>query len=351
MNKQIYVLIILAIIGVGCKKVTVDFTYTPTEPRAGESVVFSNTSSAGEKWTWNFGDNSTSSSKNPRHTFKKAGTYLVTLRVDSAKNQMCSKSITVYDTVPTFVSSSDTIRHYQNVTFTANIYNPYSYALSYTWTLPEGCILQAGTLKDNAITVYFKTFGEEQVVRLDITQGDKQYSIERTWYVYESLAPALLMMCSDGTMWRQRLIGDYREDVLADESEENRQLLLAMCDTVAEYNDTVFTLTRLQDIIGEPLRHIQMDKIARKWYFISADGLCVANFNGTSSVTEKRCIDSTATGAFYVDNMRNLLYWANSNGVWAMPLVKAMDNKYVTEPVQYNSQSDVVRIAFNNESR
>lgn len=352
MNKQIYALIVvLAIVGVGCKKVSVDFTYTPAEPRAGESVLFTNSSSAGEKWSWDFGDNSTSSSKSPRHTFKKAGTYLVTLRVDSVRNQMCSKSITVYDTVPTFVCSLDTIKHYQNVTFTANIYNPYSYGLSYTWTLPEGCILQAGTLKDNSITVYFKDFGKEQSVRLRIKQGDKQYDIERGWYVYESLAPALLMMRRDSGIVRQRLIGDYREDVLVDEYEEDRRLLLSMCDTIVEYNDTVFTLGRLEGIMGRSLQHIQMDKVARKWYFVSSDGLCVANFNGTSTATDIRCIDSTATGAFYIDNMRNLLYWSNAVGVWGMSLVKTMDNKYVFVPVQYNQELDIVRIAFNNEFR
>lgn len=351
MNKRIYVLIVLAMIVVGCKKVSVDFTYAPEEPRAGESVLFSNSSSGGEKWNWDFGDNSTSSSKSPRHTFKKAGTYLVTLRVDSARNQMCSKSITVYDTVPTFVCSSDTIKHYQNVTFTANIYNPYSYGLSYTWTLPSGCVLQSGRLTDKSITVYFKEYGTEQRVGLRITQGDKAYNIERGWYVYESLAPALLMMRSDSTIVRQRLIGDYREDVLVDDSEEDRCLLLAMCDTIVEYNDTVFTLGRLEGIIGSVLQRVQMDKVARKWYFVSSDGLFVANFNGTSAATAIRCIDSTATGAFYVDNVRNLLYWSNGVGVWGMPLVKSMDNKYVSVPVQYNEELDVVRIAFNNESR
>ena len=60
-----------AMILAGCKKVDVDFSYSPTEPRAGQLVKFSNLSSAGENWSWNFGDNTSSVLKNPSHTFKK----------------------------------------------------------------------------------------------------------------------------------------------------------------------------------------------------------------------------------------------------------------------------------------
>ena len=58
---------------IGCKKVTVDFTYSPAEPKAGETVSFTNLSSAGETWAWTFGDNTTSLSKNPSKIYKKAG--------------------------------------------------------------------------------------------------------------------------------------------------------------------------------------------------------------------------------------------------------------------------------------
>ena len=47
-----------AMIIVGCKKVDVNFTYSPSQPKAGQAVKFTNTSSAGEKWSWDFGDKS-----------------------------------------------------------------------------------------------------------------------------------------------------------------------------------------------------------------------------------------------------------------------------------------------------
>ncbi len=33
---------------VGCKKIDVDFSYSPTDPKAGEMIKFTNNSSAGE---------------------------------------------------------------------------------------------------------------------------------------------------------------------------------------------------------------------------------------------------------------------------------------------------------------
>jgi len=351
MNKQICILCALLLMAVGCKKVTVDFTYSPAEPRAGEAVTFTNNSSAGEKWDWNFGDNSTTTSKNPRHTFKKAGTYLVTLRVDSARNQTCSKSVTVYDTIPTFVTSTDSITHYTDVTLTANIYNPYSYNLQYQWTLPEHCVLQSGTLTSSAITVYFTAYGQAEKVQLTITQGDKTYPVSRDLYIYETLAPALLMSRTDGTVMRQRLIGDRLEDATPDTRDEDRQLLAALCDTLVVYNDSVFDLARMQTIVGNPVKRVQMDKMAQKWYFVTADGLFVANFKGTSPADCITSIDSAATGALYIDNARNLLYWATPAGLHALPLVKSLTNKFSTEPVQYNQVTDIERIAFNSELR
>ena len=55
---------------------SVDFTYTTD----GLKATFSNTSDSKiTSYSWNFGDNKTSTLKNPSHTYTKAGTYTVTL--------------------------------------------------------------------------------------------------------------------------------------------------------------------------------------------------------------------------------------------------------------------------------
>ena len=64
MKKIIIIAFALAMI-VGCKKVDVNFDYSPAEPRAGQTVSFTNHSSAGESWLWTFGDNATSLLKSP----------------------------------------------------------------------------------------------------------------------------------------------------------------------------------------------------------------------------------------------------------------------------------------------
>ena len=81
---------------VACKRIDVDFSYSPTNPCAGQVVTFTNLSTAGEKWTWNFGDNTISLAKNPKQIYKKPGTYVVTLMVDSAKYNTCAREISVW---------------------------------------------------------------------------------------------------------------------------------------------------------------------------------------------------------------------------------------------------------------
>ncbi len=59
-----------------------NFTITPAVPRSGVPAQFTDTSSGSPTtWLWNFGDASTSTLRNPAHTFVAAGTYTVTLTV------------------------------------------------------------------------------------------------------------------------------------------------------------------------------------------------------------------------------------------------------------------------------
>ena len=119
-----------------CTKMDVEFSFSPTEPKAGETVKFSNLSSSGEEWEWAFGDGSTSTLKAPTHVYKKPGTYRVSLKVDNKKSLMSAKDLTVYDTVPTFVCEDSIFQIYQDYTMVANVYNPYNYDIEYQWYWP-----------------------------------------------------------------------------------------------------------------------------------------------------------------------------------------------------------------------
>ncbi|HVT03125.1 MAG TPA: S8 family serine peptidase, partial [Thermoanaerobaculia bacterium] len=73
------------------------FTFTPRAPLVGTPVSFTDTSSnEPTSWLWNFGDGSTSTEKNPTHTYTAAGLKVVTLTVtNAAGTSVISREITV----------------------------------------------------------------------------------------------------------------------------------------------------------------------------------------------------------------------------------------------------------------
>lgn len=72
-----------------------NFTYAPTQPRAGRVINFTDTSLPGSAaittWGWSFGDGSSSTSRNLNHSYALAGTYLVRLTVTNADGLNATK--------------------------------------------------------------------------------------------------------------------------------------------------------------------------------------------------------------------------------------------------------------------
>jgi gliding motility-associated-like protein len=67
---------------------TVNFSYADDM----NDVGFTDQTSGSAQWNWSFGDNTTSSSQNPSHTYPGSGTYTVTLNVTDATG--CTNSAT-----------------------------------------------------------------------------------------------------------------------------------------------------------------------------------------------------------------------------------------------------------------
>ncbi len=60
------------------------FIFSPSSPTTGQNIIFSNTSSGSpDSWSWNFGDNTTSTLNNPTHIYSSSGSYTVTLIVSN----------------------------------------------------------------------------------------------------------------------------------------------------------------------------------------------------------------------------------------------------------------------------
>jgi len=75
------VIAMVAVVATSCEKLKADF-----KPKAdGLTVKFENTSKGADSFAWNFGDEATSTEKNPTHTYAAAGSYKVTLVASNGK--------------------------------------------------------------------------------------------------------------------------------------------------------------------------------------------------------------------------------------------------------------------------
>ena len=73
-----------------------NFTFSPANPQAGQSVAFNGSSATGNigAYSWQFGDGGTASGATVAHTFATSGSYSVTLTVQEAG---CGNSIPCFD--------------------------------------------------------------------------------------------------------------------------------------------------------------------------------------------------------------------------------------------------------------
>lgn len=316
-----------------CERNKVNFDYSPTAPRTGETVRFTNRVSEGEEWAWTFGDGSTSTSKNPTHIYKRAGEYTVTLQVDGKNARRCSHVITVYDSVPSFGCTDTTFVVYRDYTYTALVYNPYNYDISYHWEvvgLPAE--LNADSLR--TCTLHFTQAGEATVV-LHLTINGEKTDITHTYSVATRPAPSVIMRGAEAD-YRQYIYESYWAIPVVDAT---ASAVLDLCqDTMQTYNGQLFSVSTLSATVPG----IQGLAIAdRKLYYRTSDGLYVSMLDGSYTVTI--CTEPTST--LFIDTAHNRLYWATPSGVYYMPLIGSDNNQFVTTPTHINSLPGIRKIA------
>lgn len=352
--KNKWILLLVGFTLLACSKNDVNFSYSPLKPKAGEKIQFTNLSTSGEEWEWTFGDGATSMIKNPSKTYKQAGTYTVMLKVDNKSNWVKTMSITVYDTVPNFtcsVAGADSvgIKVFEDVTFTAQVYNPYNYAVEYEWTVLSNTrytqLSESNT--ESSYKLYFEQFGEDAaVVNMRVTINGVTRDTTRIYKVSDVKTSSILMLTSDSTYWRQRIFGKRAEAVTRLKAEEagGKALIDAAQDSVQNYNGTEFTLEHMQALFPG----IEGFSIAsRKVYFRTEEGLFVANIDGTFRET----IYSGEVLAQCTDVVNNRLYWSMADSVSYMPLIGSENNKFTTTPTTLNHTRNVVKLAIDPEKR
>ncbi|MBX3164827.1 MAG: PKD domain-containing protein [Bacteroidetes bacterium] len=95
--KKSVIRIFVCVILCGCgKKPTANFTWSPQNPKAGQEMQFTNTSTDAKKYDWNLGNMKISSEKDPKNTYDNAGEYIIDL---TAHNGVKSSTKTVTITV------------------------------------------------------------------------------------------------------------------------------------------------------------------------------------------------------------------------------------------------------------
>ena len=352
--KSKWILLCLGFVLGACKNNNVDFSYSPLEPKAGEKIQFTNLSTSGEDWEWTFGDGSTSLIKSPSKTFKQAGTYTVTLKVDDKARWTKTRSITVYDTIPDFscsVEGADSLglKVFEDVTFTAQVYNPYNYPVEYEWTvLSETMYTQLSESNtESSFKLYFEQAGVNAAgVNMRVTINGVTRDTTHIYKVSDVKTNSVLMMTGDSAYWRQRIFGKRTEVVypLIEGYASGKAILDAAQDSVQNYNGKEFRLSEMQQLFPN-LRGFNI--ASRKIYLRTTDGLYVANIDGTylEPIQEGEVL------AQCTDVVNNRLYWSMPDSVCHMPLIGSENNKFTTTPTTLNYMEDVVKLAIDPEKR
>ena len=322
-------LLLFTLIITSCHKVSVDFSYAPATPKTGEKVTFTNLSQNGEDYTWQFGDNQTANTKSTSHTYRKAGTYIVTLSEKRSK-KTCSHAVTVTDSVASIGIDTLSIHRYDSVTLKAQIWNSFSHEVSYEWQLDKNTELVYGSLESDSIVVLFKHFRNISddcpttvYVGLDVTMDDEQHHIERTITILDRPTWSLLYRTSDDYYYQLVYLPYYDAVYSLNRQEGSRRY------TEEEGRAALDGLTLVKQAT-DPMEH--------KRYTATDNGLYVSHLNGDNEV--QICTDSI--GTILLDATHQRIFYTTAKGVYALPLIYSPNNQSKETPIKINDLTSII---------
>ena len=174
--------------------------------------------------------------------------------------------------------------------------------------------------------------------------GSKTTEATRSLVLIDRDAPSLVMQAADGWIWRQRIYDGIYED--ADLYLGGEEVIALANDSTATLNGVTYDIHNMPVLSDKEVKALQVDALNRKLYLVLSDGLYVANANGDALTL----IVEDEVLTLLVNGERNSLYWSNSEGVNAMPLVTNPQNT-ISEQLRgkihaVNDVQDVVRMVI-----
>jgi PKD repeat protein len=126
-----------------------DFTFSPANPAVTDTIQFNDRSTDPDgdetivSWSWDFGDGTTSTAQNPTHTYSKAGTYTVKLKVtdnEGASDTTSKKVIVGGAGLPQadFSFSPENPKPGETVQFSDQSIDPDGEIVAWAWDFGDG---------------------------------------------------------------------------------------------------------------------------------------------------------------------------------------------------------------------
>lgn len=197
-------------------EIRVAFSFSPENPEAGQPVTFTNASTGGTEFAWEFGDGGTASEQNPTYTYDGSGTFTVTLTVDGNASNASSRDITVGAPVPVISFLPAEVEAGAEVTFSVEVFNPDNLAATYAWDF--GVSAEGEELIDGKSTAVSPVvvFTSEAVVTVSVavTIAGDTFSSSSEVDVKGQLAKTLFFSAVDfstgvGTIYSKKLFDGF----------------------------------------------------------------------------------------------------------------------------------------------
>lgn len=134
------------------------------------TIQFNNTSAVSGQAKWDFGDGATSTDTNPKHKYREAGLYQVSLTIDGVGTR--TYPLLIYDIAPilsvTEQSAPTVVINDVTVKLGIELPNPEHLECSYEWTFPDGTMTADGTpittyKGENPGELKFRNIGSQRI--------------------------------------------------------------------------------------------------------------------------------------------------------------------------------------------